>query len=276
MKIPFVKMHGTGNVILIVDQRTASASPPSPEKLRRLGDSSTGPGFDQLLWISAAESHKQAASYRVFNADGSEVEQCGNGVRCVARYLVDTGMDEQAFDLMSPAGPVSTVVRSAGTVAVSMGRPIWEPDDIPFAAPARAASYTLQAADKSIEIAAVSMGNPHIVLRVPDVAKADVERLGPLLETHERFPQRTNVGFMQILDRTHIRLRVYERGVGETAACGTGACAAVVSARQMDELDDDVMVALPGGEVMVSWPRGDSDVWLTGNAEYMADGTLEL
>ncbi len=276
MNIPFVKMHGTGNVILIVDQRTSTVSPPSSEKLRQLSDRNTGPGFDQLLWISAADSDEQVASYRVFNADGSEVEQCGNGVRCVARYLVETGIDERAFDLMSPAGPVSSVVHSDGTVAVSMGRPIWEPVEIPFLAAALAATYTLQVSDKYIEIGAVSMGNPQAVIRVSNVDTADIEQLGPLLETHERFPDKTNVGFMQILDRGHIRLRVHERGVGETAACGTAACAAVVSARQSGELDADVVVALPGGEVMVSWPGGNSVVWLTGNAEHIADGTIEL
>jgi diaminopimelate epimerase len=267
-------MHGTGNLILIVDQRDDNRPPPGAEKLRELGNAATGPGFDQLLWINTASDGSSLARYRVFNADGSEVEQCGNGVRCVARYLAADRASE--FQLQSPAGPIAARVFADGGVAVSMGTPIFEPTRIPFMADAIADTYELVLGTTSIEIAAVSMGNPHAVVLVADVDAAPVARLGPEIEHHERFPKKTNVGFADIVDRQNIKLRVHERGVGETAACGTGACAAVVTGQRRGLLDQDVAVNLPGGQVVVSWRGGEAPVWLRGNAEMINDGMMDL
>ena len=274
MEVSYLKMHGTGNLILIVDQRQENLPPPGPEKLRELGDEGRGPGFDQLMWIFPPGDASSLASYRVFNADGSEVEQCGNGVRCVARYLAGDSSTE--FTLDSPAGPIAARVTADGKVSVSMGTPSFEPADLPFNAPARADHYFIDVDGEQHELSVASMGNPHCVLRVGDVEAAPVNVLGPKLENHPRFPERTNVGFMQIDDHDRIRLRVHERGVGETLACGTGACAAVVIGQRLGLLDTDVRVALPGGELVVSWRGGDDPVWLTGNAALISEGTIEL
>ncbi len=276
MRIPYIKMHGTGNMILVVDCRVDNLSPPGASKLRELGNEATGPGFDQLMWIAPANDKNCLASYRVFNADGSEVEQCGNGVRCVARYLAGSDAVDQDFTLESPAGPVAAHVSTDGLVAVSMGTPVFEPDLIPFAADGLADTYVLTVGNEDFTINAVSMGNPHAVLQVADVSVAPVGETGPLIEHHERFPERTNVGFMQIRDRRNISLRVHERGVGETAACGTGACAAVASGRVLGLLDQEVLVQLPGGQVVVSWRGGGAPVWLKGNAELINEGMMDL
>jgi len=274
MQVAYLKMHGTGNKILVVDQRSDNQSPPGIEQLRRLGDEATGPGFDQLMWVTRATEPDNAAGYRVFNADGSEVEQCGNGVRCVARLLTGFSMKATSLMLESPAGLVEARVLDNGQVAVGMGRPEFEPSRIPFIAEARALHYELTVSGQRLDIQAVSMGNPHCVLEVADLASADIDRLGPLIERHERFPAGANVGFMKRLDRGNIELRVHERGVGETLACGTGACAAVVCGQQRDLLDDEVRVRLPGGQLVVSWRR--NTVWLTGNAELISEGCMDL
>jgi len=276
MRVPFRKMHGTGNLILIVDQRAENMPPPGKDKLCELGNEETGPGFDQLMWLAPADDETSVASYRVFNADGSEVEQCGNGVRCVARYLTDIDDGDQEFALQSPAGPIAARVYPDGLVAVSMGAPIFEPGQIPFAADSAADTYVLAVGTEELRISAVSMGNPHAVLQVADVSAAPVSEIGPLIEHHERFPELANVGFMRINDRQNIDLRVHERGVGETAACGTGACAAVVSGQQLGLLDDEVSVRLPGGQVVVSWQGGEAPAWLKGNAELINEGMMDL
>jgi len=279
MKVAYTKMHGTGNKILVVDQRNSNASPPSPEVLRELGNEATGPGFDQLMWVAASDDSAFAADYRVYNADGSEVEQCGNGVRCVAAVLANESGHAQSFLLNSPAGPIEARVDDDGLVAVSMGVPEFEPAAIPFVADdrdERAEYYQLAVSDEQFSICAVSMGNPHCVLHVDDVDTAPVNELGPLIERHKRFPQHTNVGFARIRDRGNMDLRVFERGVGETAACGTGACAAVVTGQMPGLLDDTVNVRLPGGQLVVSWRGGSEPVWLTGNAEYISKGIIEL
>jgi len=276
MKIAFTKMHGTGNKIVVVDQRAGNAAIPTAAKLRELGDETTGPGFDQLMWVTASSDTALAASYRIFNADGSEVEQCGNGVRCVASVLANQSGHPQSFSLGSPAGPIEARVDDDGLVSVTMGIPEFDPEKIPFAADEQADRYTLDVAGKLLEVCAVSMGNPHCVLHVDDVEAAPVDKLGPQIEHHERFPQRVNVGFARIRDRGNMDLRVFERGVGETEACGTGACAAVVTGQALGLLDDNVNVRLPGGQVVVSW-RGDSEpVWLTGNAEFISEGIMDL
>lgn len=278
MQVPYRKMHGSGNLILIIDQRLDNRAPPAADQRRKLA--ADGPGFDQLMWIVAATDGSSVARYRVFNADGSEVQQCGNGVRCVAKYLAglpELGLrQDEDFTLQSPAGVVVARVLASGQVAVSMGAPIFNPADIPFNGSTTAETYALPVSEGHVEISALSMGNPHAVLEVDDVGQAPVADLGPVIENHAWFPERTNVGFMHIRDRRNIDLRVHERGVGETAACGTGACAAVVSGQRRGKLDEHVHVRLPGGKVVVSWPGGDAPVWLEGNAELITEGMIDL
>jgi len=276
VQVHYLKMQGAGNKILVVDQRHNTRPPPGPSRLRELADTATGPGFDQLMWVTAAGKAANAARYRVFNADGSEVEQCGNGVRCVARALARDLEHPTSISLESPSGLVSALVGEDGLVAVSMGSPDFDTASIPFLADKDAASYTLDVDGRELEILAVSMGNPHCVLQVRDVDTAPVDELGPKIEHHERFPERTNVGFMSVVDRERIDLRVHERGVGETLACGTGAAAAVVSGQRLGLLDPEVRVRLPGGELVVSWRGGTEPVWLTGDAELISEGTLDL
>ncbi len=276
MRVPYRKMQGTGNLILVVDQRAGSIPPPSSEKLRKLGNEQTGPGFDQMMWIGPASDQVSLASYRVFNADGSEVEQCGNGARCVAQYLAAVDGSGPEFSLQSPAGLITAHVHPDGLVAVSMGTPRFEPSRIPFMADRAADSYVLTVGQEELEICAVSMGNPHAVLQVADIDLAPVAEIGPLIEHHERFPELCNVGFLRIRERRSIELRVYERGVGETAACGTGACAAVVSGQRLGLLDEEVLVQLPGGQVVVSWHGGEAPAWLKGNAELINEGMMDL
>ena len=276
MNVAYTKMHGTGNQILVVDQRNGNASPPAAERIRELADATTGPGFDQLMWIGPTADSTCAASYRIFNADGSEVGQCGNGVRCVASFLASTAGHPQSFVLSSPSGPIDARVDEDGLVAVSMGVPQFEPAHIPFLADARCDRYELLVDGVDYDVAVVSMGNPHCVLQVDDVATAPVAELGPRIEAHERFPEKTNVGFVCITGHDSIDLRVFERGVGETAACGTGACAAVVSCQNLGLLESEVHVRLPGGQVVVSWHGGSEPVWLTGNAEYISEGIMDL
>jgi diaminopimelate epimerase len=276
MSVAYTKMHGTGNLILVVDQRVGDAPVPSPQRIRELGDEATGPGFDQLMWVTASEDARFAAAYRIFNADGSEAQQCGNGVRCVASVLAATRGHPRAFVLSSPAGPVEARVDNDGLVTVSMGTPVFEPADIPFIATGRRDRYELDVGGVAYDVAAVSMGNPHCVLQVDDVETAPVAELGPKIERHERFPEKANVGFVCIMGRSHIDLRVFERGVGETAACGTGACAAVVTGQNLGLLDARVDVRLPGGQVMVSWHGGSEPAWLTGNAETLSEGFIDI
>ena len=276
MQFDYTKMLGTGNKILVVDQRRENLPPPTASRLRELGNASNGPDFDQLMWLGPPRNPDNSASYRVFNRDGSEVEQCGNGVRCVAAILAQDPGHPASFTLDSPAGPVDARIGEQGLVSVSMGLPEFEPARVPFLADATAPRYELDVDGQAFDVQVVSMGNPHCVLQVADVDAAAVAELGPKIEHHERFPQRTNVGFLRIRDRTNIDLRVFERGVGETLACGTGACAAVVSGQQLGLLDTEVSVRLRGGKVMVSWRGGTEPVWLTGNAELISEGTLDL
>jgi len=276
MQLAYLKMQGAGNRIVVVDQREQDLPPPSSDELRQLGNDATGPGFDQMIWVGPPRTASAAASYRVFNADGSEVEQCGNGVRCVAWMLAREGAPGRSFALDSPAGLIEAVILGDDRVTVSMGPPEFDPARIPFVAEQQSTSYELDVFRHSHEVSVLSMGNPHCVLQVDSIAVADVDRLGPAIECHERFPTATNVGFMHIRDRRSIDLRVYERGVGETLACGTGACAAVVAGQRLGQLDDEVMVQLPGGQLVVSWRGGTEPVWLTGNAELISEGTMDL
>jgi diaminopimelate epimerase len=276
VKLDYLLMHGAGNRILVVDSRGHDAQPPSGDALRRLADPATGPGFDQLMWVMSPRDSTLDAGYRIFNADGSEVGQCGNGVRCVAWLLAHESGDGRELQLESPAGIVTARSEADGRITVSMGAPEFEPSRVPFIADARADRYLLSVDGADYDVSVLSMGNPHCVMQVADTRTADVARLGPLVERHERFPERANVGFMAIRGRKAIDLRVYERGVGETLACGTGACAAVVAGQRLGQLDDTVGVSLPGGQLVVSW-RGDAEpVWLTGNAELISEGKIDV
>jgi diaminopimelate epimerase len=276
VELDYFIMHGAGNRILVVDSRARDVPPPSVELLRRLADPETGPGFDQLMWVTAPGDTSLDAGYRIFNADGSEVQQCGNGVRCVAWMLARESGKRGTLRLDSPSGIVEARMEADGRITVSMGPPEFEPSRIPFIADERADRYLLAIAGADYDVSVLSMGNPHCVFQVADTRSADVERLGPLVENHERFPERTNVGFMAIRGRKAIDLRVYERGAGETLACGTGACAAVVAGQSLGYLDDAVAVSLPGGQLMVSWRGGGESVWLTGNAELISEGSIDL
>ncbi len=276
MHLAFLKMHGTGNQILVIDQRREDHAPPTTEQIRKLGDASTGPGFDQLMWVTPARNATMTASYRVFNADGSEVEQCGNGVHCVAWMLARHDDSERVFRLESPAGPIEARVLTDGRVAVSMGPPEFHPARIPFVADSQSDRYSIDVEGSVLDVSVLSMGNPHCVLQVADVDAADVAKLGPLIEHHRRFPACTNVSFMAVNDKASITLRVHERGVGETLGCGTGACAAVVIGQRLGQLDDEVAVHLRGGQLVVSWHGGTGPVWLTGEAELISEGTIDL
>ena len=281
MEIPFIKMFGSGNDFLVIDGPVPAATLNSAA-VRRLANRRTGVGFDQLLQIlpGASPEPGQAASpvanYRIFNADGGEVEQCGNGARCIARIVAERLQLAGDFVLGSPAGPVAARLLGPDRATVSMGVPIFRPGAIPFDAAAEDTQYPLELDGTVLEVAALSMGNPHCVLQVPDVALADLAGIGPRIEHHPRFPRHTNVGFMAVLSRREIALRVHERGVGETQACGTGACAAVVAGRQLGLLDEEVIVNLPGGQLMVNWAGADSDVWLTGEAGIAYRGSINL
>ncbi|MFO1465305.1 MAG: diaminopimelate epimerase [Steroidobacteraceae bacterium] len=278
MRIEFQKMHGLGNDFIVFDApRAAAGGGLSPAVLSALADRHTGIGFDQALMLEPPRAGDSRAYYRIFNADGSEVEQCGNGVRCVAALLYErdpaAGRD---FQLDSAGGRIGAHVREDGLVSVDMGVPNFAPAALPFTASAESHVYPLSVNGREVEIGAVSMGNPHAVLQVPDIDAAPVERLGPAIEHHPRFPRRTNVGFMQIMDRGHIRLRVHERGAGETRACGTGACAAVAVGRRHGLLDENVEVQLPGGLILVSWAGADAHLWLTGPAARVFSGTIDV
>jgi diaminopimelate epimerase len=274
--IPFSKMHGLGNDFVLIDAVRHPVSL-TPEQIRFLADRHTGIGCDQLLVAEPARDARADFRYRIFNADGSEAEQCGNGARCFARFVRDHGLtDKDRLVLETRGGLLHTQLLDGNLVTVEMGIPRLEAAAVPFITQAPGPVYTLDVDGGQIEINVVSMGNPHAVLLVDDVTRAAVERLGPLIERHERFPQRVNVGFMEIEDRAHIRLRVYERGAGETLACGSGACAAVVAGRQRGLLDDRVSVELPGGHLLIQWEGDGQSVAMTGPATLVFEGTIAL
>ncbi len=266
MRIEFLKMQGLGNDFLVFDA-AATDDYLDQGTLRALADRHTGVGFDQALVLDTPRDADSRVFYRVFNSDGTEVEQCGNGARCIAALLYSRAPElGRDLTLGSPGGNVRARVRDDGLVSVDMGVPQF---DGPI-------TFTLNIEGADIEMSTVSLANPHAVLRVPDVKSAPVEALGPRIERHPRFPNRTNVGFMQILSREHILLRVFERGAGETLACGTGACAAVAVGRRMGLLDEDVRVDLPGGTATISWEGPGRQVWLTGPATTVFTGSIDL
>jgi diaminopimelate epimerase len=274
MPLPFVKMHGLGNDFIVFDE-PVDAPLPDAATLRAWGDRHRGIGFDQALVLSPPRRSGTAVYYRIFNSDGNEVEQCGNGARCVAALVARRlGLGPGELTMDSPAGLVHARLAADGQVAVRMAIPDFHPAALPFTASAEAAFYPLEAAGSLVDIGAVSIGNPHAVLRVPSVKTAPVDRLGPAIEHHPRFPRRTNVGFMEVVDRGHIRLRVHERGAGETLACGTGACAAVAVGRRHGLLDASVRVDLPGGTLSIGWEGEGHPIWLTGPATTVFEGSI--
>ena len=276
MQLRFTKMHGIGNDFVVIDAISQQVQL-SAEEIQRIANRYFGVGCDQLLLVEASSLPNVDFRYRIFNADGGEVEQCGNGARCFVRYVHDHGMTRKNEILVETAkGLITLKLESNGQVTVNMGAPRFAPDEIPFLATSEAISYDLQVAGERVVISALSMGNPHAVQMVEDTEKAPVGTQGPLIEAHSQFPQRVNAGFMQIVDRTHIKLRVYERGSGETLACGSGACAAVVAGIRLGLLNQKVRVTMRGGELHIQWAGDGAPVWMTGPAESVFEGTLEI
>jgi diaminopimelate epimerase len=275
VKLRFTKMHGIGNDFVIVDCRTQPFAL-SPAQIARVGDRHFGVGFDQLLTIEPARDSGCAFRYGIYNADGTRAMQCGNGVRCVAVWLRRAGaLGAGTTRLQSPSGPVAVELLDDGDVRADMGAPRFAPADIPLDFPA-ADPYRLRVADADVEFGAVSMGNPHALIEVADVAAAPLDSLGAALSTNVRFPQGCNVGFVQVLDRARIRLRVWERGTGATLACGSGACAAVAILRRRGKLDNGVAVELPGGTLQIQWDGEGASVWMRGPAQFVFEGEIEI
>jgi diaminopimelate epimerase len=276
MELTFTKMHGLGNDFVVLE----GTDPPTPELIRQLGDRRTGIGFDQLLWLTPARDPDTDIFYRTFNTDGSEAEQCGNGARCIARFVAGANATSKALRLGFPGGIVAARIEPDGNVAVALGEPNFSPASLPFATEHAvgqdANRWQLEADGSQVNVELVSMGNPHGVLEVASVATAPVATLGPALETHAAFPNRANIGFMQIESPERICLRVFERGVGETRACGTGACAAVAVGHRAGKLADDVVVELPGGLLRVRWSGKGSPMWLVGEAVTVFQGTVAI
>jgi diaminopimelate epimerase len=272
----FTKMHGLGNDFMVVD----AISQPfrlRPELIRELADRNFGIGFDQLLVVEPPGLPDVDFRYRIFNADGSEVEQCGNGARCFARFVRDQRLtNKRVIRVQTAKGVIELKIGKDGLVMVNMGVPELNPPAIPFAADCQKNVYTVDVDGQTVELSAVSMGNPHGVLVVDDVDTAPVATLGPMLEKHARFPARANIGFLQVIDRNHARLRVFERGSGETLACGSGACAAVVAGQLRGLLDTRVEVELRGGRLVIEWQGDGSPVMMEGPAKTVFEGQLRL
>jgi len=276
MLLEFTKMHGLGNDFMVVDLISQKAFLDTLT-IQRLADRHFGIGFDQLLIVEPPDVPNADFKYRIFNADGSEVEQCGNGVRCFARFVHERQLTTKTkIKVQTKSGIVEPELGANGWVRVNMGYPKFLPQEIPFVAEDVENLYDIDlSSDEQLTIDVVNMGNPHAVTIVPNVISAEVARIGPIVESHERFPQRVNVGFMQIVDEKRARLRVFERGVGETLACGTGACAAAVSGMRRGLLSNAVEVELAGGKLLIEWREGEV-VWMTGPTATVYHGRLDL
>jgi diaminopimelate epimerase len=275
MKFKFTKMHGLGNDFVVIDAVNQTIAF-SPEQFRMLADRHFGIGCDQILLIENAKGDADFR-YRIFNADGGEVEQCGNGARCFVRYVHDHGMTaKKEIRVETLAGLIIPKLEGNGEVTVNMGIPKFEPAEIPFVAEERALTYQLEIDGKQVEISALSMGNPHAVQLVADIDEAPVLTEGVLIQGHARFPKRVNAGYFEVVDRHHIRLRVYERGAGETLSCGTGACAAVVAGIQRGMLGSSVKVSFQSGDLSICWEGENRPVWMTGPAVTVFEGEIDL
>jgi diaminopimelate epimerase len=276
MILKFTKMHGAGNDFVVIDLISQHCKL-RPRDFRKIADRRFGVGCDQILLVEPPGSPEMDFRYRIFNADGSEVEQCGNGARCFARFVRDKRLTSKKTITVETAGGIIVLkVRANHEVEVNMGAPVFEPQHIPFNADSQADRYSLEVDGQTLEIGALSMGNPHAITRVDDVDTIDIERIGPLMENHPRFPQRVNAGFMQVVSESEVRLRVFERGVGETLACGTGACAAVVYGMCRNWLRDSVTVQLPGGKLSISWAGPGQPVIMTGPTAVVFEGTIRI
>ncbi len=269
-------MHGLGNDFVVLDGVRQSFSL-APSQIRKIADRRLGIGCDQVLVVTASDKKDIDFRYRIFNADGGEVAQCGNGARCFARFVREKGLtDKREFAVETLSGVIYPVIEADGQVKVNMGVPQFDPAQVPFQAGLRQAVYNLDVGGVLVPVSVLSIGNPHAVQIVEDVERAPVERQGPMIENHFRFPQRVNAGYMQIVDRAHIRLRVYERGAGETLACGSGACAAVVVGRLRGMLDDTVEVLVRGAVLHIAWQGEGEPVWMTGPATTVYDGSINM
>ncbi len=273
MALKFTKMHGLGNDFVVIDAVNQTVDL-TEAQVKKMADRRFGVGCDQLLIVEATDTPNVDFRYRIFNADGSEVEQCGNGARCFARYVTDYGLtDKQDITVETASGVIVLHMAEDGWVRVNMGAPRFVPSEIPFVADEQSPCYDIEVAGEMYSIGAVSMGNPHAVFVVDDIQTDLPERIGALVESHARFPNRVNVGFMQVIDKDHVKLRVYERGAGETMACGTGACGAAVVGQVQGLLGPSVRVDLPGGPLQIEWSGDYSDpVWMTGPTAVVFDG----
>jgi diaminopimelate epimerase len=276
MNINFTKMQGAGNDFVVIDGFSAPISL-SQAQIKKIANRNFGVGCDQLLLVEKTTLPNVDFKYRIFNADGGEVEQCGNGARCFVRFVVDKGLTKKhEIRVETASGLITLTLQHDGQVAVNMGAPNFEPAKIPFIAETRQSQYLLKLRQESLSICAISMGNPHTVTLVDDVDTADVATLGPQIQAHASFPQRVNAGFMQIMNPHEIKLRVYERGAGETLACGTGACAAAVSGITLGLLQSPVLVHARGGDLTIAWAGEAQPVMMTGDAEIVFEGSISI
>lgn len=276
MRVRFTKMHGLGNDFVVFDA-TRTPLDLTAEQARRIADRHFGIGCDQILLVEPARTPGNDFAYRIFNADGNEVEQCGNGARCFARYVYDKGLSRNTrLRVETKAGVIMPVLGEHGLVSVDMGAPVFTPAAVPFLTDREAATYFLNIGGELIEFGVLSMGNPHAVTVVDDLQAFDLARLGPLIQSHPSFPASVNAGVMKVETRQKIGLRVFERGAGETLACGTGACAAVVSGIVRGLLDSPVSVQTRGGELTIAWPGGAASVVMTGPAVTVFEGEIEI
>ncbi len=269
-------MHGLGNDFMVIDNRSDDIQFDT-ENILAWSNRHMGIGFDQLLVVRQASVADAEFDYQIFNADGEEVEHCGNGARCFARYVSDRNLtNNRSIRVNTVRGIVTLQLLEDGQVSVLMGVPQFEPVAIPFLADTASEFYSLTVGEQCLQVGAASIGNPHVLLKVDDVDDADVLTLGAAIESHERFPRRVNVGFMQVLDRQHIRLRVFERGVGETLACGSGACAALAIAHRQNLLDNTAIVSLPGGDLKIHWPNVQASIEMTGPCSTVFEGQIKI
>ncbi len=276
MKLNFTKMQGAGNDFVVIDSFTTPVNL-STTQIKHIANRYFGVGCDQLLMVEKTDTPNVDFRYRIFNADGGEVEQCGNGARCFVRFVVEKNLiKKREISVETASGIIVLKLQDNNDVTVNMGPPNFDPSALPFKADKKQLQYPLPLTDTTIQIAAVSMGNPHAVILVDNVDTANVSNLGPQIEAHEQFPQHVNAGFMQIVNPHEINLRVFERGSGETLACGSGACAAVVSGIQLDLLQSPVLVNTRGGQLKIEWMGETSSVMMTGPAEIVFEGTINI
>ena len=276
MKLHFTKMHGAGNDFVVIDAVRA-ATQINEDQIRKIADRQTGVGCDQVLLIEPPKRPDADFEYRIFNADGSPAGQCGNGARCVGRFIHDQRLSAKSTITLQVGSDLRRLeFDEAGSVKAELGAPIFAPAQIPFAADEDATEHALTLANVTVMAGVVSVGNPHAVLLVDDIAATPVEKIGPMIQSLDVFPEGVNVGFMQVESNTNVKLRVFERGAGETLACGSGACAAVIHGIRLGQLANKVTVSVPGGKLEVSWDDGLSSVWLAGPAETVFEGKLNL